>query len=312
MALHAAFAVTEVGSDAVAGDYFTALELGSALSLRFGWGVTYLPRGDAWYDLSGIDILVVMLDDYDLRLIRRANPSLVRVAWARNWFERWCQNPCVSYYQLLMASSLQAARYMSEQTGRLVKLMRIATNQEGFDPCFRGSVPTWDVVFTGSYWQSEREIVDVLLCLPSTIRVAVYGKNWEQVPELCECYQGFVPYGELSSVYAQANIVIDDANHVTKAWGAANSRVFDALAAGCLVISNSVSVSDEVFGGLLPVYRSPQDLAQMVNYFLCNTQARDNLQTELRDMVLKQHLYKHRAMEFALLLKHATGVSWHR
>jgi hypothetical protein len=31
---------------------------------------------------------------------------------------------------------------------------------------------------------------------------------------------------------------IDDANHVTKIWGAANSRVFDALAASCHVIIN--------------------------------------------------------------------------
>lgn len=66
-------------------------------------------------------------------------------------------------------------------------------------------------------------------------------------------YRGFVKYDELPSVYAQSRLVIDDANHQTKTWGAANSRVFDALAAGCLIITNSQSVSDEVFGDLLPV-----------------------------------------------------------
>ncbi len=34
-----AFAVTEVGPEAAASDYFTALEFGTALESRFGWQV---------------------------------------------------------------------------------------------------------------------------------------------------------------------------------------------------------------------------------------------------------------------------------
>ena len=69
-------------------------------------------------------------------------------------------------------------------------------------------------------------------------------------------------------LYQQSLLVLDDANHVTKTWGAANSRVFDALAAGCLVITNSQSVSDEVFDGELPVYRDPMHLKELVDHFL--------------------------------------------
>jgi hypothetical protein len=55
----------------------------------------------------------------------------------------------------------------------------------------------------------------------------------------CCIYCNTILLLKFTLVYRQAAIVIDDANHVTKTWGAANSRVFDALAAGCLVITNS-------------------------------------------------------------------------
>lgn len=301
--MRVAFAVSEVGTNAAAGDFFTAVELGAALSANFGWDVAYLPKGDAWYELTGFDILVVMLDDYDLGKIRCQKPGLVKVGWARNWFERWCQNPSVANYNVLLASSQSAARFMSEQVGKLVKMMHIATNNERFDIGLRSNVDALDFVFTGNYWQSERDVVDALVQLPSALRGAVYGKNWEQLPALKRLHKGFMPYEQLPAVYAQASIVIDDANHVTKEWGAANSRVFDALAAGCLVITNSASVSEEVFGGMLPVYRDPAQLTELIKYYLSQESVRIELQRKLRDIVIGKHQYKHRSMEFRVWLQ---------
>lgn len=302
MSLTVGFAVTESGPEAVAGDYFTALELGSSLSTRFGWQAVYLPRGESWYDLTGIDVLVVMLQDYDLRKIHGFKPNLVKVGWARNWFEDWCAKSTFIGYDLLLASSSYAARYMSERIGKLVRVMRIATNSKRFDFNLRSISPTWDVAFTGTYWQSDRDIVDALIELPDHLHIAVFGKHWEQVPKITKWHKGFVPYKQLSSVYSEAAIVIDDSNHVTKEWGAANSRVFDALAAGCLVITNSASVSDEVFDGLLPVYQNPSHLAELVEMYLKDEEARLGLQKRLRDIVIKMHQYKHRAIELGLKL----------
>jgi hypothetical protein len=49
-----AFAVTETGPEAAAGDYFTAIELGAALQARFGWQIDYRSKGEGWYDLAGV------------------------------------------------------------------------------------------------------------------------------------------------------------------------------------------------------------------------------------------------------------------
>lgn len=307
MPFRLAFAVSEIGPEAAAGDYFTALELGSALQARFGWLIEYLSKdalGDrGWYDLVGIDLLIVMVDEYELPAIRQASSRLITIAWTRNWFERWCERPWITEYDLHLASSRRAAGLIAQRSGKLASLLRIATNPTRFNSEGRPSYQSLDYVFTGHFWQTSRDIVDALLSLPPHYRGAIYGKNWEQVPALAHLHHGFVPYEQIHEVYRQAVIVIDDANHVTKAWGAANSRVFDALAAGCLVITNSRSVSDEVFSGRLPVYENPQDLGKQLEYYLKHKNDRNGLLEDLRGVVLARHTYTHRAIELGLHLR---------
>lgn len=306
MMIKVTFAVTEVGADASAGDYFTALELGQALQDRFGWKTDYRSKGDNWYDLSDADILIVMVDEYELPSIVNSKSKLVAIAWARNWFERWSKQPWIGDYDLLLASSELAVEFLSKRVRKRARLFRIATNPQRFALGRREKPHSLDFVFTGSYWHSQRDIVDALSSLPRKYRGAIYGKHWEAVPAVAHLDRGFVPYSEIHGIYQQALIVIDDANHVTKAWGAANSRVFDALASGCLVITNSRSVSDEVFDGLLPVYETPMDLDRLLDSYLTNQGARDALQRQLQRIVLERHGYKHRAIELGIHL-HSMG-----
>lgn len=301
------FAVTEIGSHAAAGDYFTALELGHALTQRFGWVTEYLPEA-SWYEKNGTDVLVSMLDHFDPRLL--VNRSEIKtVAWARNWFDKWAERPWLADYDRLLSSSQRGARLMSEHANKLCSVFRIATNPERFDFSNRKSIPALDYVFTGSHWGASRDIVEALSSMPKSLRGAVYGKHWENHTSLSHLYKRFVAYDELPSVYADSRIVIDDANHQTKAWGAANSRVFDALAAGCLVITNSQSVSDEVFDGILPVYQSPDHLSELASHFNQNTEACESLQAKLRAAVLKQHCYRQRAIELKLQLQKIAPTS---
>lgn len=303
MTLKAVFAVTEIGPEAAAGDYFTAMELGTALEARYNWQIDYRPKSEDWYDLAGVDVLIVMVDEYELPLIRHAAPGLITIAWARNWFERWCDHFWITDYSLLLASSRLALSYMSQRTGKLTRLLRIATNSARFNTDQRWATPKLDYVFTGSYWQSARDIVKALAAVPSHFHGAIYGRHWEKLPELAHLNRGFIAYSRIHEIYQQAAVVIDDANHVTKAWGAANSRVYDALAAGCLVITNAESVSQEVFGGRLPVYQHPEDLARLLEMYLADDERRKRLVNELRFVVLKQHSYSHRAFELNLHLQ---------
>jgi hypothetical protein len=300
--LNITFAVTEIGSDAAAGDYFTALELGYALKQRFGWTVQYVPEAN-WYEPIKTDILVSMLDHFDPRPLKSIDSNIKIVAWARNWFEHWAERPWLAQYDVLLASSKRGAEVITEHAKKLCSVFRIATNPERFGIKNRIAKPTLDYVFTGNYWGASRDIAEALIAMPKSLRGAINGKNWEGHSQLSHLFKGFVKYDELITIYAQSYLVIDDANHQTKAWGAANSRVFDALAAGCLVITNSQTVSDEVFDSQLPVYQSPSHLNELVSRFIQDGNAREALQTRLRETVLKQHCYRHRAFAFKLKLQ---------
>ncbi len=239
--------------------------------------------------------IFAMVDDFDPQCIHDHHAALVKVAWARNWFERWCQHTWFGLFDLYLASSLASASDMGSRLSKLVREMRIATNTERFNVTDRPAATELDYVFTGSYWDADRDIIAALDTLAQTLRGAIYGNNWHKQPQLARLDKGFVRY--LPAVYRQAAIVIDDANHVTKTWGAANSRVFDALAAGCLVITNSESVSQDVFSGELPVYKSNAELVQLLTKFVNDTDGRATLQQRLRQQVLAKHGYMQRAFE---------------
>ena len=70
--LKVAFAVTEAGENASAGDYFTALELGEGLK-KFGWEIIFLPKNGHgyWYEVDEeVDVIISMLDIFDPSRIR--------------------------------------------------------------------------------------------------------------------------------------------------------------------------------------------------------------------------------------------------
>ena len=112
----------------LAGDIFTATELGNALLASYSnIRIVYLSKGVDWYDplkLQEIDVLVALLDDYDLTKALRCHrpavmmdgpkPTLLTIAWARNWFHRWLKQPWMGNYDLIFSSSVLAQTFFYE------------------------------------------------------------------------------------------------------------------------------------------------------------------------------------------------------
>ncbi len=115
--------------------------------------------------------------------------------------------------------------------------------------------------------------------------------------------QGFVVYSDMPKIYENTKIVIDDANHVTKAFGAVNSRVFDALAAGDLVLTNGVIGAEETFEGLLPSFDSKEEFNQKLTYYLEHEEERQELVEKLKAFVLEHHTYDARANRLKEILE---------
>jgi len=107
-----------------AGDLFTAMELSNSLEKNSNVDVVYLFKGISWYDigvLSKLDVVISLLDDFDLRKMYRASkdtwltlkPNLVTVAWIRNWFHRWSVRPFFGNFDVILTSSRSSFQFYS-------------------------------------------------------------------------------------------------------------------------------------------------------------------------------------------------------
>ena len=304
--LTVAFAVTEAGNDAVAGDYFTALELAEALQKR-GCRVKFLSRKDPsrpWeYAGRDTDVLISMLQDYPTEEICGAREDLIKIGWARNWFDKWMIYPGTLKYDILLASSETSRREMEQVLEREVILFPIATNPNRFAGMSQNTACTeeererftCDYCFTGNRFNVEREIEKELDPGSVPFRFKIFGQGWEESKELGAYSNGHVQYEDIPKVYSCTKIVLDDATPSTKITGAMNSRVYDALMAGCLVLTNNERGSRETFEGKLPAFHDAESLREELLRYLQDEELRQRKVRELQDFVANNHTYEIRA-----------------
>lgn len=308
--LKIALTVTEKGQNAQAGDYFTALGLSDQLN-NMGYETKFYAMRSAnadsdWYNLDkDIDVVISLLDRYDLNKIECENKLLIKVAWVRNWIERWVEQEYFEDFDIILASSRKAIDYIKDNTGFIPTLFPIASDTNMFSQQTNTKKDEYicDYCFTGSYWDADRQIIQCLSPEDINYKFNLYGANWNKIPALSKYHRGFIRYDELPSIYASTKLVIDDANHVTIEYGSVNSRVFDSIASGRLIITNCTIGNQELFDGLLPEYHSKEELTQQITYYLDNPDKRDEKIKQLQDIVKKEHTYQIRAEKFIELLK---------
>jgi GT2 family glycosyltransferase/spore maturation protein CgeB len=295
--LRVTFAVTATSFGTAAGDYFTAHEMGLGLAERLGCEVMFLHYQK--YDVADTDVLVVMRHDYDLSKVANANPGMITVAWIRNRVPQWLECGHLDSYQVLFASSRKASDEVHKATGRRPAILPIAANFERFSAGESKPNLQSDLCFTGHYWGHARDAVEVLEPRKIPYSFSMWGQKWDEHPIWSRFWRGLAPYQDLPDIYASAKLVIDDSHPVTREWDSLNSRVFDALAAGALVLTNCAGGAQDLFGGRLPSFSSPEDLKALVDRYMENPQEREGLARALQEEVRTGHTYAHRAQTFA-------------
>jgi spore maturation protein CgeB/GT2 family glycosyltransferase len=299
------FVVTEAFDQATAGDYFTALELSIALRRETACEIEFFPqRGpntNKKPNCNGVDLLIVMIDRFDIRDVRARFPNTIVVAWMRNWFDRWHSWPYFGDFDQYWTSSEHAQHYMAERCGVDSSVIRIGTNVSRFYAPITNVSRDIDVSFVGSKWNVPRDIETVFPVLRK-YKTKIYGHGWDEYYENSDMFPGSIEYNAVPSIYAQSKIIIDDAASSTIHWHSVNSRVFDALAAGCMVLTNGSGGANELSeldAGVLsiPTYNNLSELEALLDKYLSDDDLRIRECKVLQQAVVKHHSYRTRAQQ---------------
>jgi O-antigen biosynthesis protein len=305
---HVAITLTSLDVRDGWGDWYSGHEIGDALE-AIGWRVSYIERkGDHWYELpEDLDYALSLMDSFDLR---RLPEHLTSIAWIRNWTDRWLERPWFERADVLLASSAGTADLIERTTGRQTIRFPLAVNPARFKPQAPEENLRADYVFTGNWWGKDRDIQRALAPREGE-QVAIYGKDWDQVDEFKPYARGELPYFELPTVYASAKLVLDDTQGPTLPYGALNARVFDALAAGTLPLTNCEAGVRELFDEEFPVWSSREDLRARLDELLGDDTRRAALAARYRETVLTHHTYAHRAARLRqILVEHEQRLSF--
>lgn len=296
--LHFCFAVTEAGESAAAGDYFTALGLAKALERR-GYTYSFLSRNEGnWYDLPPeADFIVAMIDAYNPGRARHPTGKQVHsIAWVRNWPDRWMRNPWFERFDLTLSSSSKLTQLLRTEGSVTPIHFPIAYDPDLFSPQKSTDEKHFDYIFTGNNWGKARDIQNCLTPDELPYKFGVYGKDWDQVPNFAPYNQGFANYSKMPSIYASTRLVIDDAvAGITKPYGSVNSRVFEATAAGSLVLSNGIIGARELFGHSLPTWDTKEELHSLISSYLNDPKKLERDRARMHQAVTSEHSYDHRA-----------------
>ena len=307
-----AFAVSDDNSRTRSGDLFTAYELGLSLTMKFGWEISFLAPKN-WYETADFDFVVAMVEGYSPSCSKKSGKRPVTIAWIRNWFEKWASSDDFSHFDMVLSSSMKGANIIKNISGREASILRIATNAHRFTPgLHKNKKKKLDYVFTGSQWSKDlRDIATVLPIAAGGFSGAVYGEGWDDVEGMKDLSKGSVDYEAMPELYRQARLCIDDANSQTRAAGSINSRVFDAIAAGCLPVTNGAIGVGEIFDDRIPIYNTPHELKETIQEYCSSDVKLKQILSPLREEVLSMHTYDQRADE---LIEHLSPwlISEHR
>lgn len=100
----------------------------------------------------------------------------------------------------------------------------------------------------------------------------------------------------MENLYASARITLNDHHPDMAREGFVSNKIFDILAGGGFVISDTNPGLNRIFGSLVPQYGSPEHLRELVGYYLERDDERRSRMKMARKIALT-HTYRQRVIQ---------------
>ncbi|MFK4836156.1 hypothetical protein ACI3KY_10545 [Microbacterium sp. ZW T2_14] len=238
------------------------------------WGETHFARGiaDALRRL-GQDVVIDAYDARDratnslddvtlvLRGPQRIDPPLHgrRILWIISHPDEITRDEVHAFDAVFAASTPWAARAASRFARPIEPLLQ-CTDTRRFHP--EGTPRSDEIVFVGTARGIARPVV--VTPVRAGVPIRVYGPDWRgYIPAAAIAATG-IPNAKLPRLYEGAGVVLNDHWPAMKREGFVSNRLYDVVAAGGRAISDDVDGIDQIFGGAVQTFQSPEDLVSML------------------------------------------------
>ena len=137
-----------------------------------------------------------------------------------------------------------------------------------------------EVLFVGNYHFRRDGIV---WAVTQGLPVTIYGDRYPRGMAKAK----YIDNRILRKYYSSAKIVLNDTMPLMKKLGFISNRIFDATACGSLVISDYMKEIEDIYGDSVPMYKTPEELVELVNYYLEHENERFEKAKRAREITLK-------------------------
>ncbi|MBQ9042214.1 MAG: glycosyltransferase [Eggerthellaceae bacterium] len=154
----------------------------------------------------------------------------------------------------------------------------------------------FELLFVGNTRGVFREAVQWLL--PTTHRLDLFGKGWEEHVDPAYIKGEVIPNRWLNRAYSSCAILLNDHWADMRRLGFVSNRIFDGLASGAFILTDSVAGFEDELAEYTVVYHSEEELRNAVEYYLAHEDERRAIARKGQQVVLEKHTFEKRVETF--------------
>ncbi len=196
----------------------------------------------------------------------------------------------VREFDLVFAASYAWSRKMTDRSGRQVRPLLQATAPERFTSDVE-PVPHGVPVFVGGAHAGRTRWM-VNAAVEAGVPLAVYGSGWDGLLPDGVLRGQYVGNHELAAHYRGATRVLADHWELMAREGFLQNRLFDAVATGSRVVSDSVDGVEEVFQGAVQTCQDGAELAA-----LCGAEGDERFPSDEEMQKIAAHVRTHHSFD---------------
>jgi glycosyltransferase involved in cell wall biosynthesis len=227
-----------------------------------------------------------------------AKEAQVNVLWIISHPDDVSARECGKYGLVFSASERVVESLAAEGIDAL--FLPQATDAERFGRAEPDPESAIDVLFVGNSRGQRRPVIE--WALEQQLPLTVYGAGWEGILPPGVLAGTYAPNEDLGRLYASARVVRNDHWPDMRSQALVSNRVFDVLASGGVVVSDSVPGMEGLLEGAVPICTSAQELGMVVERLRSDEGERRTLVDAGRRLVLERHTFDQRAQVMAALI----------